>query len=171
MGPGRSSLLPLALAACLAPAGPAFAVAPEIKDDGKFFSADAIKKANEEIRDIARKYDRDLLVETIMTLPDDQAAKVKAMSREEREKFFYSLAEKRAEAAVVNGVYILVCRDPAHVQVVVTPRARAMLDTQARGRLAQLLVSKFREQRFDDGLAEAVQFVREKLAGAAPKPK
>jgi hypothetical protein len=167
---GRS-LPPLALFAWLVLAGPAVAIAPEIKDDGKFFSADAIKKANEEIRDIERKYERDLLIETFPTVPDNQADKVKAMSREDRENFFRKWAEKRAQDVVVNGVYILVCRDPAHVQVAVTDRVRLLFDTEVVKRLVQMLIAKFREKRFDDGLAEAVKFVRAKLAEASAKPK
>src|SRR5437762_49110 len=98
----RRSLLLVACVAWLACAGRAAAVAPEIKDGGKFFSEEAVKKANEQIREIAHKYDKDLLVETFMTVPDDKAEKVKAMSREEREKFFSEWARQRAEKAVVN---------------------------------------------------------------------
>jgi uncharacterized membrane protein YgcG len=157
------------LLAGLALAGSAGAVAPEIRDDGKFFSAEAIKKANEEIRDIARKYGKDLLIETFPTVPENQAAKVKAMPREEREAFFRKWAERRADEAVVNGVYILVCREPAHVRVEVTARARSVFGAEAKDKLIQLLIAKFRAKQFDEGLAEAVKFVRERLAGAKLK--
>ena len=64
------------------------AVPPIIKDDGKFFSAEAVKKANEEIRDITRKFGRDLLVETFATVPADQAERVKTINADERDRFF-----------------------------------------------------------------------------------
>src|SRR5438132_11429576 len=89
--------------------GWALAVAPEIRDGGKFFSGEAIKKANKEIHEIAKKYDRDLLIETFATIPGEQAERVKNMSHEERAKFFRNWAMDRAEAAVVHGVDILVC--------------------------------------------------------------
>src|SRR5688572_19219071 len=118
---------PVGLLVGLALARPAGAVAPEIKDEGKFFGAEAVKKANDEIRTIARKHNKDLLIETFMTPPGQPAEKVKAMSPEERNRFFQKLAAERAAAAVVNGVYVFVCREPAHIRVEVTSQARPAL--------------------------------------------
>jgi uncharacterized protein len=167
----RSALrvLALALGVALAGAGRAGAVAPEIKDDGKFFSAEAIKKANDRIRELARKYGRDLLIETYPAVPAGQAEKVKGMSRDERTRFFQAWAQERAEAAVVNGVYMLVCREPGHIQVEISPKARAVFDNQARDRLIQLLIADFREKHFDDGLLAAVKFVGDRLAESDSK--
>src|SRR5690349_13554669 len=99
---GRWAVPPLVYAVLLAGAGRAAAVAPEVKDEGKFFSADAIKKANEQIHELTRKTGKDLLIETYATVPTDQVEKVKAMSREERARFFRSWAEERVRTAVVN---------------------------------------------------------------------
>jgi uncharacterized membrane protein YgcG len=143
-------------------AGRAGAVAPEIKDEAKFFSEDAVKKANKQIREIARKYDKDLLIETVAGVPADQAERVKDMSAAERDKFMRNWAEDRADAAVVRGVYILVVKDPAHLQIVVTRKSG--LTDKARRELRDLLVKDFREKRYDEGLEAAVKYVQEKLA-------
>ena len=159
----------------LAFCGRSAAVAPEIKDEGKFFSADAVKKANKQIREIARKYDRDLLIETFAAVPGDQTERLKAMSREERDKFFLNWAQDRAEAAVVHGVYVLICKDPSHLEVVGrTPsskrmRVRSELDKQAFEKLRDLLLKDFRDKHYDEGLQAAVNFVEEKLAAAQSK--
>ncbi|HZT78893.1 MAG TPA: TPM domain-containing protein [Gemmataceae bacterium] len=145
--------------------GPAPAVAPEVRDEAKFFSPDAIKRANEQIRDLSRRQNTDLLVETFPAPPGDQAEKVKAMSREERAKFFAKWAEERAEARVVRGVCILVCKEPPHVEYYITPPARGRFSDADKAKLRNLLVTEFREKRYDDGLLAAVKFVREKLAG------
>jgi uncharacterized membrane protein YgcG len=146
---------------------PVWAVAPEIKDSAKFFSPDAVAKANKDIHDIARKYQRDLLVETFITVPGDQAARVKGLSVEEREKFFANWAADRADSAVVNGVYILVSREPAHLEVFISENARGVFDRQASGKLKTLLLKSFREKHFDEGLHAAVEFVRDRLAASA----
>src|SRR2546430_858559 len=52
-------------------AGAALAVAPEVRDQGKFFSPEALKKADEQIREIYRKYGQDVLVETFNTVPGE----------------------------------------------------------------------------------------------------
>jgi uncharacterized membrane protein YgcG len=147
----------------------AAAVAPEIKDNAKFFSPDVVKKANEEIREIFRKYDKDLLLETFMTVPGDQTDKVKGMSSEERGRFFQNWAEERSKAKVVNGIYILVCKEPSYLRLVVTPKAHGVFDKAAQDQLSKLLLTNFREKKFDEGLVAAVKFVREKLAAAAIK--
>ncbi len=159
----------ITLLAALITVGRVAAVAPEIKDEAKFFSAEAIKDANKQIREIARKYEKDLFIETVAAVPSAEIDRVKAMSPAERRKFFVNWATDRAEAAVVNGIYVFVCKDPTHIQVVVTPKARRDFDNAARDKLAVLLVREFRDKRYDDGLREAVKFVTEKLAGGLGK--
>jgi uncharacterized membrane protein YgcG len=151
-----------------AAAGPAAAIAPEIKDEGKFFSPAAIKKANEQIREIMRKYDMDLLIETYMTAPPDQMEKLKS-SREERGKFFHTWAVDRAQALVVKGIYILVCKEPAHLQVEITPKLRTIFDNRTRDRLVEILLSEFQKKHYDQGLESAINFVNERLSATAPK--
>lgn len=147
--------------------GQALGVAPEIKDEGKFFSPDALKKANAEIRDIARQYQKDLLVETFQTVPADQAEKIKTASAEEKSRFFQSWAKERAEQAVVNGVYILICRNPPHLQVITT--GGGSLGAQFSNQLRDLLIREFKEKRFDEGLLAAVKRVRENLNSGKTK--
>jgi uncharacterized membrane protein YgcG len=156
-------------AACLLFSGPAAAVAPEIKDDGKFFSAEAVKKVNAAIREIYGKYGKDVLVETFPSVPADQVEKVKKMKGEELAKFFYKWAEDRAKARVVNGVYILVCKQPTRLETFITRKARGTLDSKFRKKLRETLLEEFRDKRFDEGLAAGVKLVKEQLAKAKSK--
>jgi uncharacterized membrane protein YgcG len=165
----NSPCVGVALVAGLLFSGRAAAVAPEVKDEAKFFSPEAVKKANKQIHEIARKYGKDLLVETLPAVPGDQAAKVKAMSTEEREKFFHNWAADRAEAAVVNGVYIMVVKDPAHLQIDITPKATSAFPKEEFDKLRAMLLAKFRNKQFDEGLLEAVRMVDERFAAAQSK--
>ncbi len=162
-------ILALALLAGFLLAGKAAAVAPEIKDEAKFFTPEAIKKANKQIREIYRKYGKDLLVETLPAVPGDQAAKVKAMSAEEREKFFHNWAADRAEAAVANGVTIMVVKDPAHLQITITPKALSAFPKEEFEKLRAAVLGKFRNKQFDEGLLEAVRIVDERFAATQSK--
>ena len=156
----------LVAALCLVLCGRAAAVAPEIKDEGKFFSAEAIKKMNEEIRDIYRKYDQDLLIETFAAVPADKQEKFKEMSKEDKTKFFVDWAKARAEAAVVKGVYILICKQPGKIQVISTRKAKSLFDGATRTKLSKAMVVEFEDKKFEKGLEVAVKFVRDKLAAA-----
>lgn len=159
----------LVLAASLVLAGRAAAVAPEVEDEGKFFSPDAVKKANEQIRELARQYDKDLLVETYATVPADQVEKVKAMSREERIKFFHEWAADRIKTAVVNGVYVLICKEPPFFYVEVAGKGRTVFDPQFARKLESALREKLHEKQFDEALLDTVKLVREKLEGGKSK--
>jgi uncharacterized membrane protein YgcG len=143
------------------------AVAPEVKDEGRFFSEAAIKKANQQIHDIARDFGRDLLVETFASAPKEQMDKLK--TREERSKFFHNWALERMQATAVNGVYVMACKEPAHLQVEITTSADAVFDRSARDRLVQALLTEFKAKRFDAGLEAAVNLVRQQLAAGSPR--
>jgi uncharacterized membrane protein YgcG len=142
---------------------PAHAVAPVVNDRGKFFSADAIKKANLAIRELYLNDSKDLLVETYESVPSDSVEKVKGMSREKRAEFFKEWAESRAKTRLVHGVYILICKDPTMIYVEVTPKVRNVIDESARNKLRDKLVEDFRAKNYDDGLANAVKFVKDRL--------
>jgi TPM domain len=154
------------LAAWLALAAPAGAVAPEIRDEGKFFSPEAVKKANEQIRDLFAKYGKDLLIESFASVPADKLDKVKAMTSAEKTDYFHKQAVERARQRVVKGVYVLITREPTFLYIEITPDAREVFATQP---LREVLLSNFREKRFDEGLAALVKAVQEKLEKASSR--
>jgi hypothetical protein len=153
----------VALLVCGTVVRPAGAVAPVVNDRGKFFSSDAVKKANEATRELYMNDSKDLLIETYEGVPAENVEKVKAMSREERLKFFKKWAETRAEQRLVRGVYILICREPTMIYVEVTAKARAAFNEAAQTKVRDKLVDDFRAKNYDEGLANAVRFVKDKL--------
>src|SRR5690349_10173017 len=98
----------------LAALAPAANVAPVIKDDGKFFSAEAVSKANKKIKEIAQNYNKDLLIETFSEIPADRKESYKP---ENKREFFEKWAREQAHENAVNGVYVLICKQPPHLQV------------------------------------------------------
>jgi hypothetical protein len=149
---------------CLIVTSPAAAVAPQIRDEGKFFSAEAVKKADEQIRDLYAKYNKDLLIETFLSVPADQLEKVKAMDAKQKSEYFHKQAVERAKERAVNGIYILITKEPKYLYVEITPRAQAVFDREFYNRLREILFSNFGEERFNEGLAAAVRAVQERLA-------
>jgi S1-C subfamily serine protease len=150
------------------PVSPATRGGFTIRDGGMFFSADALKKANEAIKDLAKNQDRDLLLETFAQVPEGERDKVKGMDKEQRARFFRNWARERMRAEGVLGVYILVCREPAHLTVEMPEAVHGVFDEAATKKLVDLLLERFKEKKFDEGLAEAVQFVRERFEKTRP---
>ncbi len=146
-------------------AGSACAVAPEIKDEAKFFSPDAIKKANELIRQLARRTGFDLLIETLPAPPGEQADKLEKMSPADRNKFYASLAKQRANEVAVRGIYVLVTRTPPHLELAARhlPRRFTRDDFD---KLRSMLIEAFRAKKYDEGLLNAVKMVQDKLTSA-----
>jgi len=152
-------------------AGAALAVAPEVRDQGKFFSAEALKKADEQIRTIYRKYQQDVLIETFNSVPADQAEKVKAMDAKARTEFFTKWANDRAKERVVNGVYVLITKEPRYLYAEViysegAGRDRKVLPREFFKTVREAMIAEFSKGRFDDGLQAALRAVEQQLGKA-----
>jgi uncharacterized membrane protein YgcG len=159
---GRLLGFPLFLV--LAAGSPALAVVPEVQDGAGFFKPETIAKANDLLAEIGKKHDKDLLIETYATVPADKVEAVKAMDKEARAKFFQEWANSRARRRRVNGVYVLICKEPGHIQVEVGHETQKIaFTTKDRDRLRDLLIDAFQKKEHDRGLIDAVQFVEKTL--------
>lgn len=165
---GRLAVLAV-LAGWLAAAGPAGAVSPEVKDQANFFSADAVKRANEVIKEIRQRHKKDLLVETHLKPPEGREPGADAKARE---RFFTDWAVDRARTAGVDGVYVLICKEPSYLRIAVGNETRKKAFTDAdRDRLGRLLLERFKKREFDEGLLEAVRSVQATLHANVGKSK
>jgi uncharacterized membrane protein YgcG len=144
----------LSLAAAASPAG-------TIVDNAHIFSPSAVDQAQHSIDQIRIRHQKDLNVETIASLPADQQDALKAQGKD---AFFEQWARQRAKAMGTNGVYVLICMDPRHLQVEVGNRTETREFTTAdRDALRTQLVSQFKAQQYDAGLTDAANFVLDKM--------
>src|SRR5262245_58821633 len=128
-------VLPLVLVLSLA-GGAGAAPAPAVKDKAGLFSPKAVEQAAEHIDAVQQKYGLALTIETLPALPKEEAktpppersrwaatlARFKA-PRRSREAVADE-ARTRAEASGREGVFVLICKDPRHVSVVLWPEER-----------------------------------------------
>jgi len=135
-----------------------------IKDEAHLFSAETIKKATEELRDISKRFERDVVVETYPRVPAGDVNKVRDMNREERNKYFRDWASQRLRSEAINGALILICKEPTHLEVRFSERVRSTFSDKDTQKLVDTLIARFREKKFDDGLLEAIRYIRDKLA-------
>jgi hypothetical protein len=142
----------------------ALAVAPEVRDDGKFFSAEAVKKADERIAEIYRKYGRDLLIETYATVPAADLDKVKAMDAKQRGEYSLAWAKERAHRRAVNGVYILICKEPRILRIGVEERMPHKFAEGTQAEIENALKKELTDGHFDQVLDQAIKIVEERLA-------
>jgi hypothetical protein len=90
------------------------------------------------------------------------------MNGEEKEAYFKAWAQKRARALGVNGITVLISRDPTYLYVNVAQEAKPVFDRAAEERLRELLLARFRGRKYDEGLLAAVKLVGDKLAEQRP---
>jgi uncharacterized membrane protein YgcG len=163
----RAILVLLALIPAM-PLVPSKAAAVRVLDDARFFKPAAIRQADEQIADIHTRYQKDVFVETVATPPADRAPELKTLGRE---RFFAAWAEERMLASRVDGVYILICKDPSHVEVIISQDAGEPFNDRFRESLRRTLVRRFDRRQYDKGLLEGVALVREQLDQALAEPR
>ncbi len=132
-----------------------------IRDDGKFFSNEAKDKAERVITRIKHDYKKDLLIETYGAVPENLQGKLK---EEGEKRFFANWARNRYEREGVEGILVLITREPRHLYVETGKRTEQKAFTaENRDRLVDTFMSNFKKGEFDKGLLEGVEYVRETL--------
>lgn len=155
-----------ALLMLLAASSAAPAASLGVRDDAKFFSPAAVSQAEQTIRQINQKHHRDVLVETIASVPADQQDQLQQLGKT---KFFQNWADQRALQQGVRGVYILICRQPSHLQVAAGNVTEAHQFTVAdRDELSRMLLASFKQEDFDGGLIQGVNFIQQRMDANAP---
>jgi uncharacterized membrane protein YgcG len=152
----------LALLAWLLLAGTAGAVfPPPVKDDGKFFTKEGLEKANKKIKDIYQKYKKDVVVETINDLTEEQKKKLKD---DKETKFFGSLAHGRITDLGINGIYVVISRSPRFLQIDMDTDTRKKAFTNNDRKAArEKFFAGFRDMKFDAGLLDALDAIETAL--------
>lgn len=139
-------------------------VANQVTDQGEFFSPGAILKANAEIKDLQKKFQKDIFWETFKTVPPSKAKMVETMGPDARKKFFAEWMQERIKDSKKDGIFVLICREPTNLQVGVGPQAQKKDFTLAdRDQLSEALLKQFRSRNFDQGLADGIASIRRSL--------
>src|SRR5438105_1045815 len=154
-------LIPILAAGWLVAGGPAHAAARTspprtVDDEAGFFTPEARAQANRVIAEIKRTHDKDLLVETRREAPAEYD-KIDKNDPKARSQFFRDWALRRARNQEVNGIYVLICKKPPHLEPVVGQHTRASgAFTQANsnelGRILRANMAKKPDQALLDGV-------------------
>src|SRR5262249_4084650 len=151
----------LGLAAC---SSRGQALTPRVRDGAGFFSPETVKRADEVIREVKHSDHKDLLVETFRHAPEGEQKEATSSDPKVKARFFADWAVRRARAEGVNGIYVLITREPGHVEVAVGNHTRSVFPDEDRHRLTRILLDHFKKKQYDEGLIEAVRYVRSTLA-------
>jgi hypothetical protein len=163
----RWMLAPALVAGWLMAAGPA--PAAPVNDEAGLFSADAVKKADQVIQKIQRDYGTGLTIDTVPRIPANLEGKFKQLGKDE---FFRDWAESKAKRERDKGIYVLICKNPGRVEVLVDEQTRAKNFTlRDRNALVKTMLVRFGEKKWDEGLLDGVNFVESSLRTNGAKPQ
>jgi uncharacterized membrane protein YgcG len=118
----------------------------DVRDTTGTFSEEAVRQANKVIEEIHQKYGKEVVVEVLPSAGGQS---------------YSQLVNSRAQQANVNGVYVLITRNPGHVEVWVHNDAARAFPAQDRDQLRDRFVAQFRNRQFDQGLTGGVDFIRQ----------
>ena len=134
----------------------------DVQDNAGFFSEDAVRQANFDLKDIKQKYGKDLLVETLPTLPAEVQSQINAQNKD---KVYADWAQQRGRDAKLDGVIVLITREPSHLQIGVGNKTQQKaFSLKDRDRLRDQMLTSFRQKQYDQALLNAVGSYRQTLA-------
>ena len=149
----------------------------QVKDEGKFFSTEAVQKADQRIQEIHRDFHKTLFIDTVRKLPMDLVPQYKEATHAEggRDKFFSKWAIERVRNAGVRGIYVFLCREPAELKIEVDNQTLENAFTaENRGQLTNDTLVLLKQKKYDQVLLDTVDFVastlRRTLTPGTPKP-
>src|SRR5438552_1491112 len=160
--------VPAVFAGWLVAAAMASAAPPGVKDNARpaFFKPETVEKANQVIREIHDNYGKELVIETFTSVPQSDHDRVTRMSREDREKYFSEWANRLAREQRVNGIFVLICRSPGHVEVAVDRETEKKDFGPANVReLRSIFFDHLSKNNYkpDEALLKGVEYVRDTL--------
>ena len=141
-----------------------------IRDNAAFFSAQAKTEALKTIHEMSQRYHKELVVETFAEIPADLRQGVDLTNKAAMARLYEQWAVKLAKQEAVNGVYVLLVKQPAHLQVLVGNDTQKMAFTLAdRDALTNLMLTQLRSKHYDQALLEGVGFVQSTLRAHLPE--
>ena len=124
----------------------------ESKDAAKLFSAESWKKVQPVTDRLFKEKGTDFVIETMEKPPKGDPDKIKAMSADEKEKFFHDLVTERVKADKVQGIYIIICKSPTYLYVGTTGDVHFPSATASK--IRQTLLSSLRKRSSTTRLAK-----------------
>jgi uncharacterized membrane protein YgcG len=138
--------------------------ASSVRDNGKIFSKEAVRKAEARLDSLERTTHIPVVIETIPEMAELDRDATQATRR----KALDALAVHRDEAIREVGVYILISkREHLISHVLVRKRYAGLVPIEKRDAIRTAFIAEFKQKDFDGGLTRAVETIEQSLRGAS----
>jgi uncharacterized protein len=167
LGAARWTVVSALVAGWLLLPSTAQAINPQVRDGGKFFKPDTVKKADEQIKHIEERYKKDVVVETFGEIPEDVYKQFDYKA--DRVAFYRAWRNDMAKRAGVNGLIVLIVKDQynggkTHIETAVGGETLKKAFSPAdEEKLSDILAKNFATDP-DGRLLDALQFIDKQMA-------
>lgn len=131
-----------------------------IRDEAHLFHADAIVRAEERIDAIRRTYGHKLFVETVGAVAPHERKLFRFLWTRQVNRILEEQARKRADAAGVDGIFVVICNDPKDIHIVVRPAEDPDFTRHDAESLRRSIARRLQEGGPDAGLPALTEQVR-----------
>jgi len=118
------------------------APAQVIRDEAHIFESETLLEARSNLAQIERTHGKQVLIETYPSLSRLRAEGVNLNEPAQVDAVFQQWGRDRCKAENLDGLYILICKDPKYVLVMVWPDSNeALVNAENRTRIHRILAS------------------------------
>src|SRR4051812_21580902 len=151
-----AAAVPLALLLLLAAAAPPLGAAG-VRDDAGFFSRQTRDTVNSTLQRIQQQRGKNVVVETYPGIPQSMQG---SYDPNNKTNFFDQWMVQRGREAGAD-LFILITREPAHVQVGESAATRnsGAFTVENRRQATTTLLDAFKAKQFDQGLVQTVNYI------------
>jgi uncharacterized membrane protein YgcG len=143
-----------------APPGASASSAPRIRDDGQLFTRQTLARADAMVQAIKDRYGINVIVQTYATIPDD-APDPASLTRDQT--FMHWATGRLADQYDNRGIYLVILRHPGRTFAIAGDRTAGVFTHDNSDALWKMIDTGLREQKFDNTLVDALQFVHQNL--------
>ena len=131
-----------------------------IIDSGNFFSDAAKAEANRQLLELGTRFKKEVVIETFKEVPAQVSQGVNLQDRAAVNRMFEAWTLQQARQHRVNGIYILLSKDPAHLQVIIgNETQRTLFTSKDRTVLLEMMLEKLRTKQPDEALLQGVSVI------------
>lgn len=145
-----------------------------VRDYANLFSTAGRARATEGIKTISEKFKVPVTVETFAVPPVAVKTAIDKDKGAGRDKAIADWLRDRQQASKVDGIHLLLCKDPKLIRLGIGPQTEKKAFTpDDRDKVVKVIVEKFKADQFDKGIEDALALMSARVAsniGPLPTP-
>lgn len=143
----RSLVLLIAATSCTA----------QIRDDAELFKPETKQAAEKRIKQIRETTGKQIAVWTMKGVPADRTKDINLGDAGQRKKLFDEMAREQIKALHLEGIHLLICEEPRHIEITVTDDCEPLFGEWYQRHLKKRMIGKFQPDNPDQNIFQSLR--------------